>query len=151
MEHPHQDPTLTTPEAVQQRSGWQAMQPVARPPHWGVDRDMARRPGVPREREPQPWPNSRFPPARMRARPASPRHGRPNKPMPPVFGTAHPLRGLAGLVKRLAYRLPDHKPTHWLLMLLGDRVESWTHRTKKLLPIALPLGAALFLLRRARG
>lgn len=146
-----QDPTVTTPGAIADRSGWQAMQPTSRPSWWGVDREMSRRPGVPREREPTQWPNAHFPPARQEGKPASPRHGRPNKPMPPVFGTAHPLRGAAGLVKRLAYRLPDHSPTHWLLMLLGDRVESWSLRAKRLLPFAIPIGVAAYLLRRERA
>jgi hypothetical protein len=142
-------PVVTTPDVVRRRAGYQALQPVTRPPHWGVDRDRARRPGVPMHRaNPEPFPNSRFPPEAQRGKPASPRHGRPNKPLPPVFGTTVPLHGLSGLVRRLAYRLPDHAPSHWVLKMLGDRVDSWTHRARKLLPIAVPIAAAAFLLRR---
>lgn len=145
------DPVVTTSEAVRTSEAYQSLEPVKRPPWWGVDRDRARRPGVPMMRAPAPWPNTRFPPQPMRGRPASPMHARPNKKMPPVFGTALPLRGLAGLVKRLAYRYPDHNPAHWMLKMLGDRVDSWTHRVKKALPVLLPAAAAWYLLRRERA
>src|SRR5512133_2445984 len=99
----------------------------------GIDRDPSRRPGVPRERNPEPWPNSRFPPARMRAPPSAPKHNRPHKPMPPVYGTAVPLHGLSGLVRRAAYHYPDHWMRHWTLLLFADRVDSWSLRTRRLL------------------
>ena len=45
--------------------------------------------------------------------------------LPPVFGTAQPLHGLSGAIRRLAYdRLSETKNTRWLLLVLGDRVES---------------------------
>ncbi|EPX55260.1 hypothetical protein D187_009467 [Cystobacter fuscus DSM 2262] len=62
-----------------------------------------------------------------------------------------PLHGLSGVVRKLAYRLPDHYPSHWLLMLLGDRVDSWSYHARRYLPFALPLAAALLLVRRARA
>jgi hypothetical protein len=125
-----QTPQVTTLEGVQ------------RPPWWGVDLELARRPGVPMLwKEPRPWPNSRYPPERQPGEPSTPRHGRPNKPMPPVFGTSVPLRGVSGALRRLAYSYPDHLPRHWLLKLFADRVDSWGHRARGLLPLALPLAA----------
>jgi len=45
--------------------------------------------------------------------------------LPPVFGTAQPLHGLSGAIRRLAYaRLSETKNTRWLLLVLGDRVEA---------------------------
>jgi hypothetical protein len=120
-----------------------------RPPVEPVDLDRSRRPGVPKERRPEPWPNSRPEPARMRAPPSVPRHGRPGKPMPPVYGTAVPLRGLSGAVRRAAYRLPDHTVNHWLLLLLGDRVQSWELRARRGLLVVAPLAAVALLWRRA--
>jgi hypothetical protein len=134
-------PELTTLEAIQQRSGYQSFQPVTRPEYWGVDRDPSRRPGVPMMRPPQPWPNTRFPPERQPGEPAAPMHGRPNKPMPAVFGTAVPLRGLSGVVRKFAYTYADHYPSHWLLMMLGDRVDSWSTHSRRILRVALPLVA----------
>ncbi len=138
------------PDVVRRRAAYQALEPVVRPAHWGVDLDRRRRPGVPRERPPAPWPHTRFPPEQQRGRPSSPLHGRPNKQLPPVFGTAVPLHGLSGLVRRLGYHYPDHYPRHWLLELLGDRVDSWSHRLRRLAPWALAGAAALALLRRTR-
>jgi hypothetical protein len=142
-------PTVTTPDQAQRKSGFQAVQPPKRPQYWGIDRDASRRPGVPRMREPRPWPNTRFPPERQSGTPAVPKHARPNKPFPPVFGTSCPPRGLSGAIRIMAYRLPDHAPSHWLLLMLGDRVESWGTRVRRALPVALPLAVAGFLVRRA--
>ncbi|MFL5311124.1 MAG: hypothetical protein ACJ79H_11785 [Myxococcales bacterium] len=142
-------PRATTLDEVEGRSGYQAVQPPGRPPYWGIDRDPARRPGVPRMREPQPWPNTRFPPERQLGSSAVPKHGRPNKPFPPVFGTSCPPRGLSGAIRKLAYGLPDHYPTHWLLLLLGDRVESWGTRARRALPVALPVAILAIVVRRA--
>jgi hypothetical protein len=112
---------------------------ATRPPVEAVDLDRASRPGVPRERPPQPWPNSRFPPQRMTTPSSVPRHGRPGKQMPPVYSTAVPLHGVSGLIRRLAYRYPDHYVSHWMLLLFADRVDSWGTRARRVLPVALPL------------
>jgi hypothetical protein len=41
----------------------------------------------------------------------------------PVFGSAQPPRGLSGSLRRLAYMVPEHKPRHWALLFLADRVD----------------------------
>jgi len=145
------DPTVQTPDQGQQKSGYQAIQEPRKPPYAGVDLDPARRPGVPRMRKhPRPRPNTLYPPERQPGEPAVPKHGRPNKPMPPVFGTAVPLHGLSGAIRKLAYRYPDHYPRHWLLKMLGDRVDSWGHRARRIMPVALPLVALGIVVRLAR-
>ncbi len=147
----NRQPQLGNVDTVLRREAYQSLQPVSRPPYWGVDLDPASRPGVPRERDPRPWPNTRFPPEHQAGEPSSPLHGRSNKSMPPVYGTAVPLRGLAGLVKRMAYRSPDHRTRHWLLLMLGDRVDVATHRLQPLVLMSVPLAifvGALRLLRR---
>ncbi len=142
-------PEVTTLDRIMREPGYRSLEPVKRPPHWGVDLDFARRPGVPMERaNPQPMPNARFPPVRQTTPSAVPKHGRPNRQMPPVYGTAAPLKGLSGAIKRAAYRLPDHKPTHWLLKLFGDRVESMEYHGKKLLFVGAPFAAMAFAGRR---
>ena len=138
-------PELATPEEIQQHSGYKSMQPVKRPDYWGVDLDMSRRPGVPMMREPQPFPNTRYPPEQQPGMPASPMHGRTNKQMPPVFGTSTPLRGLSGAIRKLAYSYPDHYPRHWLLKMLGDRVDSWEYRARKTLPVVVPFALLGFI------
>ncbi len=143
-------PEVTSVETIQRRSAYQSMQEVTRPPYWGIDRDPSRRPGNPMVRkDPRPLPNTHFPPEQQQGEPTAPRHGRPNKPMPPVFGTAIPLRGLSGAIRKLAYRYPDHYPRHWLLKLLGDRVDSWEHHWRRYSLVALPLVVAAMAMSRA--
>ena len=148
------EPEVTDLKTIQRREGYQSLEPVRRPSWWGVDLDHSRRPGVPSHRTtPQPMQNASFPIERQPGEPASPMHGRTNKKMPPVFGTAQPLHGLAGAIKKRAYAMPDHYPSHWLLKLLGDRVDSFTYNAKKYLPFALPLAgvALLFGLNRSES
>ncbi len=121
---------------------------VQKPPFAGIDLDLSRRPGYQRNRPPAPWPNARVPPSRQQGTPSAPRHGRPGKPMPPVFSTAVPLRGLAGALRRQAYAYPDHLVRHWLVLLFADRVDSWAHHGKKLAALALPLAALALAGRR---
>ena len=44
----------------------------------------------------------------------------------PVFGTVQPLHGVSGAIRRLAYaRFSEGRLAHWLLLIVGDRVDSW--------------------------
>jgi hypothetical protein len=97
----------------------------ARIPGWGADLDPAVRPAVPRERfdpgatgahwelpeqQPEHQPRER-----------SIEHGR----LTPVFGTAQPLHGASGAVRRYAYkRYSEGRLAHWLLLILGDRIDA---------------------------
>ncbi|WP_337061192.1 hypothetical protein [Kineococcus sp. G2] len=96
----------------------------ARIPGWGVDLDPADRPAFPRERfdpdlngahwefpERQP---ERFP------RERSIEHAF----LTPVFGTATPLKGASGAVRRYAYRYGEGRTAHWLLLIAADRVDA---------------------------
>jgi hypothetical protein len=93
-------------------------------PGWGADLDPADRPAYPRERRDlvsgAHWEYpERQPHAGRRER--SIEHGE----LPPVFGTAQPLHGLSGLIRRLAYRrFSEGQTAHWLLLVLGDRVDA---------------------------
>ncbi|RKH52135.1 hypothetical protein D7X55_15540 [Corallococcus sp. AB049A] len=144
-------PRLSTQEEVERHSAYQALQRSERPSYWGIDLDPARRPGVPMTgHEPRPMPHARFPPERQQGTSASPMHGRPNKPMPPVFGTATPLHGVSGLIRRAAYRKPDHDPSHWLLKMFADRVDSWGYHTGKVLKVVGPVAVVALLVGLAR-
>src|SRR4051812_48392292 len=94
----------------------------ARIPGWGVDLDPADRPSFPRERpQPEadaPWTMPEAQPE-LRPRERSVEHGM----LPPVFGTAQPLSGLSGAIRRFSYaRYSEGRMAHWLLLVLGDRV-----------------------------
>jgi hypothetical protein len=98
----------------------------ARIPGWGVDLDPADRPSYPKLRyDPDAtgahW---RFPERQPGAegRERSIEHAF----VTPVFGTAQPLHGVSGAVRRLAYRrFSEGRLAHWLLLIVGDRIDAW--------------------------
>jgi hypothetical protein len=87
-----------------------------------IDRD-ADRPGVPMEAEPEPAEGAHWRvPARQPGSEDHPHHtGIPQAT--PVVGTAQPLRGLSGVLRRSAYDIPEHYARHWGLLMLADRVD----------------------------
>jgi hypothetical protein len=92
-------------------------------PGWGVDRDPANRPAVPKERfNPNTgahWTMPEHQPA-LYEREKSTEHAM----VTPVFGTSCPPRGLSGVVRRFAYRrFSEGQSAHWLLLMLGDRID----------------------------
>ncbi|MBC9735249.1 hypothetical protein [Nocardioides marmotae] len=98
----------------------------ARIPGWGVDLDPADRPSYPREIAAETG-------ARWDLPEPQPEHGERERSiehamLTPVFGTAQPLHGLSGAVRRYAYRRhSEGKAMHWLLLLAADRVDVVEH------------------------
>jgi hypothetical protein len=98
----------------------------ARIPGWGADLDPADRPSHPKlqyapESTGARW---RFPERQPGAegRERSIEHAF----VTPVFGTAQPLHGVSGMIRRLAYRrFSEGRLAHWLLLIAGDRVDAW--------------------------
>lgn len=92
-------------------------------PYWGVDLRPEDRPGVPREAPPHPLASAYWsePPRQPIEGEVLTRAGltRPT----PVFSTALPPVGVSGALRRIAYRAPDHRVLHWLLLLAADRVD----------------------------
>jgi hypothetical protein len=93
-------------------------------PGWGADLDPAVRPSYPRESL-----EARLEGARWDLPEQQPHEGYRERSLEhadltPVFGTAQPLHGLSGAVRRLAYeRYSEARLAHWLLLVAGDRVE----------------------------
>ena len=95
-------------------------------PGWGADLDPADRPSHPKlqyapESTGAHW---RFPDRQPGAegRERSIEHAF----VTPVFGTAQPLHGASGIIRRLAYRrFSEARLAHWLLLIAGDRVDAW--------------------------
>ena len=106
----------------------------------GIDRDPARRPGVPMETEPKPAGHAHWQ-TPQRQEPTAEVLKRANlEQLTPVFGTAQPPKGLSGTMRRMAYRIPEHKLPHWLLLLMADRVDVLEHRLGRALPFVLMAG-----------
>jgi hypothetical protein len=94
---------------------------------WGADAHLEKRPGVPMEVDPPaPIGNPSWtePPQQTVGRPAV--HG-PLRRLTPVYGTVCPPRGISGLLRKAAYRIPEYKPRRWMLLLLADRVDVIEH------------------------
>lgn len=96
----------------------------ARIPGWGADLHPSDRPAFPRE-QPGIDTGARWHLPEQQDggehRERSVEHLR----ITPVFGTAQPLHGVSGAIRRLAYaRYSEGQTPHWMLLILGDRVES---------------------------
>ncbi|QGU28227.1 hypothetical protein D7D94_11480 [Microbacterium oryzae] len=51
----------------------------------------------------------------------------------PVYGSAQPLQGVSGAIRRYAYgRYSENTLRHWLLLVAGDRVESFGAHARSL-------------------
>ncbi|MBM7807905.1 hypothetical protein JOD57_003742 [Geodermatophilus bullaregiensis] len=102
----------------------------ARIPGWGVDLDPADRPSHPRLQYPADtgahWDFPERQPG-SEGRERSIEHAF----VTPVFGTAQPLRGLSGAIRRSAYaRFSEGRLAHWVLLVVGDRVDAWEHHLR---------------------
>jgi hypothetical protein len=97
----------------------------ARIPGWGADLDPADRPSHPKLQYPADtgahWDfPERQPGSEGRE------HSIEHAFVTPVFGTAQPLHGLSGAIRRYAYaRFSEGRLAHWLLLIVGDRVDAW--------------------------
>lgn len=114
----------------------------------GFDAREGQRPGVPMEKvPPEPAGNAHWlQPDRM----ANPGHVLKRAgldELTPVFGTTVPPRGLSGVMRTAAYRIPDHFTRHWLLLLAADRVDVLEDRLRRFLPLAVVAGGLYLALR----
>ncbi|PWW20908.1 hypothetical protein JD79_00033 [Geodermatophilus normandii] len=102
----------------------------ARIPGWGADLDPADRPSYPRLQYPADtgahWDfPERQPGSEGRE------HSIEHAFVTPVFGTAQPLKGLSGAIRRFAYaRFSEGRLAHWGLLVVGDRVDAWEHHLR---------------------
>jgi hypothetical protein len=89
----------------------------------GADLDPKDRPAVPKERFDPEGTGAHwgFPERQPELRPRE--RSTEHKFLTPVFGTSCPPKGLSGAIRRYAYRYSEGRLTHWLLLVLGDRVD----------------------------
>lgn len=116
---------------------------------WGADARMEDRPGVPREiQPPQPIGNGELgiPVQQTIGKPTA---KSPLKALTPVYGTAQPASGLSGVMRRMAYGIPDYKPSRWLLLIMADKVDVLEHNPLRLLTMGALLTVGVLGLRRA--
>ena len=112
----------------------------ARIPGWGADLDPADRPSVPRES--LEWRPEGAAPGLPEQQPDGEGRERSieHADLTPVFGTAQPLRGLSGRIRRLAYdRYSEARAAHWLLLIAADRVDVVEHGARSVPLVATGL------------
>ena len=118
------------------------------------ERMDADRPGVPRERAPRPAGEAYQPPT-LQDRTVPVLTHTERAEVTPVFGSASPPRGLSGWMRKQAYRIPEHKAAHFMLLMVADRVDAVEHGMIPKLPLATAVlisgGIALRKLRNARS
>jgi hypothetical protein len=90
-------------------------------PGWGVDLDPANRPSYPKEKFEETGARWDFPERQPERTPRE--KSTEHKFLTPVFGTAQPLRGLSGVIRRYAYTFSEGQSAHWLLLIAADRVD----------------------------
>lgn len=95
---------------------------------YSVDAGGPPRPGIPRERSVSPSEPSGTLPEPQRHPELLSRSG--IRTPTAVFGTAVPARGLSGLVRRAAYRTPEHRSARWALLRAADRLDVLEHRAE---------------------
>jgi hypothetical protein len=99
-------------------------------PGWGVDLDPADRPSYPKEKFEDTGAHWDFPERQPELQPRE--KSTEHKFLTPVFGTAQPLRGLSGAIRRYAYTFSEGHTRHWLLLMAGDRVDVLESRIEAL-------------------
>ena len=122
-------------------------------PVMGRDLPASERPGVPMELEPRPLTPAVHWTEPERQKPARGVTRRKElQELTPVFSTALRPRGISGLLRRAAYRIPETRARHWMTLMLADRIDVQEHRVKRLLKVVtlLPLGSAAAVLLVAR-
>jgi hypothetical protein len=110
------------------------------------DVDPTARPGVPMEHAPEPFPTA--PERVVVQRPRVEVLQIPGRRKPAwVVSNAQPPRGLPGRLRRRAFRIPEHHPQHWALLLAADRLEVRLTRAKRWIGLGAGALAVWALLR----
>lgn len=106
------------------------------------DADPVNRPGVPMELDPpRPAGNAHWDAPARQPDPGGVLKRSTLDALTPVFGNTVPPRGLSGLMRRAAYQIPEHHTSHWLVLLLADRVDAIEANPVRALSVALPVAA----------
>ena len=87
-------------------------------PGWGADLDPADRPSYPKERFAPEETGAHWDLPESQPDPGNRERSLEHLRLTPVFGTAQPLHGVSGAIRRFAYaRYSEARAAHWLLWL----------------------------------
>ncbi|WP_395842059.1 hypothetical protein [Cystobacter fuscus] len=122
---------------------------------WGADEDPRNRPGVPMLLEPRVRGGAHWQEPERQPPPEVPVLKRASlEELTPVFSTAIPPKGLSGILRSVAYDIPEHYFRHVALLLLADRVDVLESRLRtqpvRALGTVLSLAGGSWLISRLR-
>jgi hypothetical protein len=89
----------------------------------GADSRLESRPGVPRDAAPHPLPGAHWTVPEQQPIEQMLHFRSDREKDTAVFSTALPPRGLSGLIRRVAHRIPEDRVSHWMLLLAADRID----------------------------
>ena len=92
-------------------------------PGWGADLDPKNRSGVPREKTPPHETGAHWDEPERQIPRVKILKSSEHKTLTPVFGTSCPPKGLSGFIREYAYTLSEGKKSHWIFLLIADRVD----------------------------
>ena len=117
---PHKPPQAETAEQLR-----------ARIPGWGADLDPMDRPSVPKLQYREDLTGARWEFPERQPEKVPRERSIEHEFLTPVFGTAQPLSGLSGVIRRYSYaRFSEARLAHWLLLVLADRVDATEHHLR---------------------
>ena len=102
----------------------------ARIPGWGADLNKEDRPAVPKLKFLDTGARWDFPERQPEKRPRE--RSVEHRFLTPVFGTAQPLNGVSGVIRRFAYKFSEGRAAHWLILLYADRVDAAEHHIRSM-------------------
>jgi hypothetical protein len=100
-------------------------------PDVAVDASLDRRPGVPQQQSPSPVGHAHWAEPERQPVPVGAVKDAQRPEWTATFGTGQPPKGLSGVMRRAAYRIPDYRIRRWLLLLVADRVDALEHRGRR--------------------
>lgn len=93
-------------------------------PAQAIDARRDARPGVPEERDPSPVGNAHWEEPAQQVATTEVIKDAQRPALTATFGTGPEPRGLSGIMRRAAYKIPDYRAKRWLLLLIADRIDA---------------------------
>lgn len=92
-----------------------------------VDAALTRRPGVPEYKKPAPVGHAHWEQPEQQEVHGEQLKDASRRDLTATFGTGPAPRGLSGILRRIAYRIPDYRAKRWALLLIADRIDKIEH------------------------
>lgn len=92
-------------------------------PGWGADLNSKDRPAASREKFPEAGTGAHWDSPEQQEAHIKILKSVEHQNLTSTFGTACPIKGLSGKIREYAYQLSEAQKSHWLILLLADRID----------------------------